>query len=66
MNIEDEIAEIRTDLKSVAEKVTVLAVDLGKISAENKLAPLLIKWLCFPLVTILAAAYGVSNLIKVG
>jgi len=53
MDIDKEIIKIKEDISEIR-------VSVAKLSGESRIAPLIVKWLAFPLISILGACYGVS------
>lgn len=50
-------------LKELETRMDKFEVKLDGLIRESKTAPLIIKWIAFPLIAILGAAYGVNNII---
>lgn len=53
-------AELCYKLERLEAKVNDIQISVASLTGEARLAPLLIKWLCFPLVTILGVVYGIK------
>lgn len=52
--------ELDNKLERLDEKVNAIQVSVAKLCGAAEIAPLLIKWLCFPLITILGVVYGIK------
>lgn len=60
----NEIVSIKKDLTELRAAAAENSVNIAKIAAENHLAPLLVRWVIFPLVSILSIGYGVNGVIS--
>lgn len=45
------------------EAVSALKEAIGNLKTQTQFGPLLIKWVVFPLVTILGSAYGITTIV---
>jgi hypothetical protein len=65
-----EIEDIKTDLREVrnmtqtnCENIAKIAGKVDGLKAVNDVIPMLIKWVIAPVLSIIAAAFGVSQII---
>lgn len=66
MDLEDVcrgLDAVNNKLDTVHEKVNQNTSNISKLTAQRGLAEMLIRWVIFPLVSILGAAYGVENIL---
>lgn len=51
-------------LKEIAARLELVEAKLDALLSQAKIVPLLVKWVIFPLVTILGAAYGIKTIVS--
>ena len=51
-------------LKELAARLELVEAKLDILLSQSKIVPLLVKWVIFPLVSILGAAYGIKTLVS--
>ena len=51
-------------LKEIAARLEKLEGKVDALLSQAKIVPLLVKWVIFPLVSILGAAYGIKTIVS--
>jgi len=51
-------------LKELAARLELVEAKLDTLLSQSKIVPVLVKWVIFPLVSILGAAYGIKTLVS--
>lgn len=52
--------QLQLSLARLEEKVNAIQIAVAKICGAAEIAPLLIRWICFPLISILGVIYGIK------
>ena len=59
----DDITELKQAMERVEAKVNENASKIAGMAAQRGIAEMLIKWIIFPLVSIMAAGFGIERVI---
>jgi hypothetical protein len=69
--LNEDVKSLKADVKNISEKTTANAISYAQLAASyaalktlNDILPMLIKWVFFPLVSILGAGFGINIVLQ--